>query len=53
MSKHSKKANNVEFKDILNKMASGDLILCGGSMFTDKENEELLLNAVASIFKKS
>jgi len=52
MSKPKKKTNNVEFTDILQKMQSGELIFCGGSMFTDKENEELLHNAVANILKK-
>jgi hypothetical protein len=52
MSKPKKKTNNVEFTNILNKMASGELLLCGGSMFTDKENKELLHNAVANILKK-
>lgn len=46
MSRHNHKQNKIKMSDVLRKMASGELLICGGSMFTDEENDRLLKNAV-------
>jgi len=52
MSKYKNKKRNIKVSGVFDKMQSGELILCGGSMFTDKENEELLKVAFANILNK-
>lgn len=37
-----------ETKALLSKLATGEAVICGGSMFTDEENE-LLLRAVLGV----
>ena len=52
MSRHNHKQNKIKMSDILHKMASGELLICGGSMFTDEENDRLLKNAVEHCLNK-
>lgn len=52
MSKHKHKQNKINVSDVFQKMQSGELIICGGSMFTEKENEEMLKNAVEHCLNK-
>lgn len=52
MSKHKHKQNKINMSDVLQKMASGELLICGGSMFTDEENDRLLKNAVEHCLNK-
>lgn len=47
-----RKQNKINMSNVLQKMGSGELIICGGSMFTDEENEKLLKKAFDNCINK-
>jgi len=52
LSKDNHKQNEINISDVLKKLESGELLICGGSMFTDEENYRLLKNAVEHCLNK-